>query len=476
MKQIVFAQVRRMETPTNNTADTQAVHIVRDALRVSSGGFDAATLAHARRCLLDYLSCAFEALPLPWSTQAAALAEPAAGGAHVIGCIGPRILTEAAFANAVAGHGLVREDMHAASVAHLGVVVWPTVLALAERHVVTGRQALEAAIVGYEVGACIGRAVMTPELARLFRPTGLVAPFAAALAGARIMGLSEHQTLQAFALAANCSAGLNQWAYTGGSEMYFQPGFAVRNALTALALARQGALASASILEGEAGFFQAYARRPLTASIRLFAHGKAQINEVFNKPAPACNFAQTPCQVALRALAHIPAGRHITAVRIETTHAAVVYPGCAATGPFNYALQAKMSIPFGVAAVLVHGVIAEENYRRLDDPEVTRLLGCTTLVCDDAYTAAFPARQGARVVLQLDDGSTVQAAQDDVVAADEALIRSRFHRAVSSVLGAARARRIEALVNSWEAESDAGTLARLCAASDSSDAMEDMQP
>jgi len=465
-----------METFATEVPDTQAACIVRDALHVSSGVLDAAMLAHAGRCLLDYLSCAFEALPLPWSKQAAALAEPAAGGAHVIGRTGPRDPVQAAFANAVAGHGLVREDMHTASVAHLGVVVWSTVLTLAEQHVISGRQALTAAVVGYEVGACIGRAVMTPELARLFRPTGLVAPFAAALAGARVMGLDERQTLHAFALAANCSAGLNQWAYTGGSEMYFQPGFAVRNALTCLALARQGALASASILEGEAGFFQAYARRPLAAPIQLFGHGKAQITGVFNKPVPACNFAKTPCQAALRALMQVPPGRRIASVHIETTHAAIAYPGCASTGPFEHVLQAKMSIPFGVAAVLVRGVIEEENYRRLDDPEVVRLIAATTLVRDEGYSNAFPARQGARVVLELDDGLSVQAALDDVVAADDALIRSRFHHAASQVLGVERARRIEASVDNWEHEADAGSLARLCAAPASPAALDDVQP
>lgn len=452
-----------MTPPVNPSAHTQAARIVHGALHASPDVFGQAALAHARRCLLDYLSCAFEALPMPWSTQAAALAEPAAGGAHVVGRAGPRALAQAAFANAVAGHGLVREDMHAGSVAHLGVVVWPAVLALAERHAVSGAQALAAAVVGYETGARIGRAVITPELARLFRPTGLVGPFAAAMAGARLMGLNEPQALQALALAGNCCAGLNQWAHTGGSEMYFHPGFAVRNALACLDLARLGALASASILEGEAGFFQAYARAPLAADIRLFQDGRAEIAQVFNKPAPACNFAQTPCQAALRALAQVPAGRRIRAVRIETTHAAVAYPGCAAAGPFDHALQAKMSILFGVAAVLARGAIEEDNYRRLDDPEVARLVAATTLVRDEDYTAAFPARQGARVVLALDDGATVQAALDDVVSADDALIRTRFRCAAGAVLGADRARRIEDLVDDYHNQPDAGELARLCA-------------
>ena len=40
------------------------------------------------------------------------------------------------------------------------------------------------------------------------------------------------------------------------------------------------------------------------------------------------------------------------------------YPGCDFAGPFQRALQAKMSIQFGVAATLQRRAIAEENYQR----------------------------------------------------------------------------------------------------------------
>jgi 2-methylcitrate dehydratase PrpD len=446
---------------------SRARALVQDAMHAVAGDFPDAVTTKARLCLLDYLSCAFEALPLPWSRQAAGLLTPTADGSHLVG----RAITcapgDAAFANAVAGHGLVREDMHAGSVAHLGVVVWPTVLALAERYPVTGTQALAAAIVGYETGARIGRALVTPEVASLFRPTGLVGPFAAAMAGARIAGLDPDQALNAFALAGNCCGGLNQWAHTGASEMYFHPGFVARSAVLCLDLARLGATASASILEGDAGLFQAYARRPLAAPIRLFGDGDAEICAVFNKPVPACNFAQSPCQAALQAVGRVTGGsRRIAAVRIETTRAAIAYPGCDATGPFDHPLQAKMSIPFGVAATLAGGAISEENFRRLDDPEIARLVALTTLDADPAYTAAFPAHQGARVTLTLDDGATVSSALDDVQAAGDATIRRRFVAAATAVLGEERARRIESMVDDFGHAPDAGSLARLCALPD----------
>jgi 2-methylcitrate dehydratase PrpD len=281
-----------------------------------------AAVAKAKTCLIDFLSCAFEARELPWSRQALALARPLPDGARVVASDVVCAPADAAFAGAVLGHGLVREDMHAGSIAHLGVVIWPTLLALAQRAAYSGSTLLGAAIVGYEVGARIGRELMTPELARLYRPTGLVGPLAAALAGSRLLELPAAAATSALALAANTSSGLNQWPHTGGSEMYFHPGYAARNALSAVELAELGAVASANILEGEAGLFAAFARRPLTTDIALFPNGEAEILAVFNKPVPACNFAQTPCQAALQAASAITTGdsSRIRAIQVDVSH------------------------------------------------------------------------------------------------------------------------------------------------------------
>src|SRR3546814_11911739 len=108
------------------------------------------------------------------------------------------------------------------------------------------------------------------------------------------------------------------------------------------------------------------------------------------------DLAQSPCQAALRAV-RLAGARRIEAVCIDTTEAAVRYPGCDAIGPFQHALQAKMSIPFGVAATLARGAIGEDNYRPLDDPAIARLVAATTLRPDAQSRPAFPAPPGPRV-------------------------------------------------------------------------------
>lgn len=393
----------------------------------------------AALCLKDFYSCAFEAADLPWSQQAEAVAEPAREGATIIASAKRAVTGDAAFANAVRGHGLVREDMHPGSIAHLGIVVWPALLAAAEEHDITGGDFLAGALVGYETGGRLGRVLITPEVARLFRPTGLVGPVAAAAAVARALKLSPKVTASALSLAANTAGGMNQWPHHGADEMYFHPGFAVRNALTCIRLAQTGTWGSPAIVEGESGLLAAFARISGGGRLDLFPGGEAEIGTVFNKDVPACNFAQSPAQTALAALKEggKPASE-IREIRLETYDAALNYPGCAATGPFGTPLAAKMSIAFGVAAALATGEIAETNYQKLDDAEIKRLIGVTRFDVSPDLNAAFPAKQGARVTLRFADGGEAAHAQDDIVFATPEIISGRFEAHGAARLGAAR--------------------------------------
>ncbi len=82
--------------------------------------FGADVIAKARICPLDFLSCVFEARHHPWSRQAIGIARGIDNGATIIGTTKLSARGDAAFANATLGHGLVREDMRAASICHHG--------------------------------------------------------------------------------------------------------------------------------------------------------------------------------------------------------------------------------------------------------------------------------------------------------------------------------------------------------------------
>jgi 2-methylcitrate dehydratase PrpD len=412
-------------------------------------------------CLLDLFACAFEARDLPWSQRAATIAGRDPGAATVLATGASATPGGAAFANGVAGHGLVREDMHAGAVSHLGVVVLPALLALSERVPSNGRDFIAAGIAGYETGAKIGRALITPELARFFRPTGFTGPLAAAVAGSRLLRLDAERTARALGFAANTTGGLNQWPHEGSDDMFFHPGFAARNALTCVELAELGAEASDGALDGPAGLLTAYLGGKTIPDIALF-DGPPELLAVYNKPVPACNFAQTSCQAALAAAKGAPlAADQVRAIRIAAPYAAVHYPGCDYAGPCRSRLQAKMSIQFSVAAALRYGKVVEANYNDLADAAVMHLAKLIKLEADANFTSAFPAQQGARVEIETTDGKVLSATLPDVVPATEAEIRARFRASAKETVGAATTVRIEAMVDDLENLTSVGALPQL---------------
>lgn len=424
------------------TAETAPL-AVRLAAFVRDTGYEdlpAEVAAKARTCILDYLSCVYEGLDRPWSRQALDwAAEGPAGGSTVFGAARGAGMAEAAFANGALGHALVREDMHAASVCHIGVVVIPAVLAVAEARGASGRETFAAIATGYEVTARIGRALIDREIAARFRPTGLVGPVGAAAAAARAEGADETTIARAMALAANTSSGLNEWPRWGGSEMFFHPGFAARSAVTCAGLARLGAAASLTALDGDAGLFAAFGRGDRATDVAPLADGSWEIMAVYHKGAPACNYVQTACRCALDLVEQGVRGEDVAALGVALFPAAIEYPGCDNAGPFDTALAAKMSIQYSVAAVLARGALGEANYDDLDDALTRVLVRKVRLSSDPEFTRNFPPLQGAEVTVTLADGSVRTARRDDNGSLDAAAVRSRFLEAAGRVLGEAGA-------------------------------------
>ncbi len=444
----------------------QAPLATRMARSITSSTYDqlsADIVAKVKLCLFDFIGCAFESRALPWSKQAISMAQSVAEnrGATIIGHAQFSTFADAAFANAVMGHGLVREDMHSGSISHLGIVVLPTLLALSQSKSVSGKDFINAAVVGYEAGGQIGRAIMDAEIAKIHRPTGVTGPIAAAAAGARLMCLDHDATTSAIALGANTTLGFNQWAHTGGSEMFFQAGFVARNALSAVQLAAASAFASPSALDGEAGLFASFNKRSAADTVNMFG-AQAEILSVYHKPVPACNFAQTPCQAALRlAREEKVSPEQIASIKVRVPRAGKLYPGCDHPGPFEHILQAKMSIQYNVAAALLLGEVSEKNFALLKDEALHRIIHKITLDVDDEMTSAYPALQGGAVAITMTDGAVRNVRLANVVNAGEDEVRARFCGATVDAIGATRARELETFIDSLEHQHDMGAIGAL---------------
>ena len=212
----------------------------------------------ARAVLLQGLSSALIGRGLPETVAALGVMqeEGSSGSCQVLGLSVKLARGDAAFVNA--------EMMLAGSkwdtfrmVTHPGCAVLPAALAAAESTGASGRTFLTGVVAGYEVMLRMASDHVPTVMARGFHAGPVFGIFGAAVAAARIMGLDADCIHGAMAQCVNLAAGNLEGARGGGRSV--REGAAVRNALLAVALARQGGRSADSLLEGAAGFYQAYA-------------------------------------------------------------------------------------------------------------------------------------------------------------------------------------------------------------------------
>jgi 2-methylcitrate dehydratase PrpD len=140
---------------------------------------------------------------------------------------------------------------------HPGTSIIPGAFVAAETAGASGRDFLTGLAAGYEVMERMVADFIPTVMARGFHAGVVFGIFGPAVAAAKIMGLTEDQVNSTIALCASLAAGNLEGARSGGRAL--REGGAVRNAMLAVALARQGHAGGETVLEGDAGFYHAYA-------------------------------------------------------------------------------------------------------------------------------------------------------------------------------------------------------------------------
>ena len=167
----------------------------------------------------------------------------------------------AAFANAFIGHGADLDDGHMLSSGHPGVVVVPAALAVAENEGSTAAELLTAIVVGYDYYVRISNTIMPSHLHRGFHGTGTVGALAAAVTAGKLLCFDEEKIHRTVSLAAVAASGLFEISESGQGMKPINPANAARTGVISALLVRNGAEAPVNPLEGNRGFFKAFADR-----------------------------------------------------------------------------------------------------------------------------------------------------------------------------------------------------------------------
>jgi 2-methylcitrate dehydratase PrpD len=307
--------------------------------------------------------------------------------ARAVRASGEDLATDVAFA-ATAGHVLDFDDTLPDGVAHVSAATAPAALVLAGYLGLSLQAVLEAYVEGYEAMAAIASASHPSLYDGGWHPTAVCGPIGAAVAAARLLGLSPERREAAVAVAL-LRAGGARGAF-GSDGKAIQVGLAAAAGVQGALVARGGARVDPRALHGPVGFAAVLGAtwpagdtgdagghgRP--ASIEALAHPRTApaIERNWIKLHPSCLGTHAPIDGAelLRGTADgIPLEVVVHPVARQAAHLDTVNDG----------LAAKFSIPYCVAHTLVRGAPRTADFAQLD-AGVAKRAGAVSVTVDDS--------------------------------------------------------------------------------------------
>jgi 2-methylcitrate dehydratase PrpD len=359
--------------------------------------------------LLDTLGCGLAAV----ATDAAAAATAVAvgqGGREEATLLGaqPRVPAPvAALANGTRCHALDFDDTHERGICHSSAVVAPAALAAGEARARSGREVLDAYVLGTEVALRIAIATADGLYARGFHPTPVCGAFGAAAAAARLLDLDREQATNALGIVGSLAAGLFEYLSDGSQTKPLHAGWAAQAGVQAARLAGAGHTGPATVVEGRFGLVASHTDAPLAAGMADSLGDIWETENISIKAFPACHFAHASTWAAAEL-----AGAHSLSpddveqifVRIPAEGEPLVLEPLGDKHQPRTPYDAKFSLPFTVAHHLVHGRLGVSSFSpdSIRDPDV---LALAQRVRAEPLGEAAPSRfaGGARVVTRAGD-------------------------------------------------------------------------
>jgi 2-methylcitrate dehydratase PrpD len=260
---------------------------------------------------------------------------------------------DAAWFNATLMHARNQDDFHPEGRLHVGTIVIPTALAVAQSTSADSVGFLDSIVAGYAAGVGISRPHGTPVTQRGFRATGVFGPFAAAAAAARGYGLGPETFGHAMAIATSLAGGLNQCWIDGSHEWQLHAAESARSGLHAANLASAGCKGGRRAFFGNAGFVKAFAG--IEADAYSFDADRA-VAEIVIKRYSVSGINQSVVSVAEQLVKrHGIAQKPIRRIRVGLHATDALYPGTSGVTSFQSFADRMMSTAFCAASVFHRG-------------------------------------------------------------------------------------------------------------------------
>ena len=353
-------------------------------------------------------------------------------------------MASAALINGISSHTFDYDDTHLKTIIHPAGPVASAVMALAEHQNSSGRQVMDAMVLGIDVACRMGNLVYPQHYDRGWHITGSTGTLGAAAACARLLGLNAQQTTMALGIAASQPVGLRE--QFGTMTKPFHPGGAARAGLMSALMAKQGFTASARALEAPRGWAQVLSTKYDWREAQDELGQRFEIS--FNAYKPfACGIVIHPSIDACAQLRD----QGVKPEEVQSIELRVHPLVLELTGKKTPqdGLQGKFSVYHGCAVGLIFGRAGEEEFsdhivRRED---VVRLRDKVQAVVDTSVR-----EESVYVTAHLMDGRSVKVHVEHAIGSlqkpmTDADLEGKFRDLSDPILGAARVNDI--LKNCW---------------------------
>lgn len=385
--------------------------IAHEASSSQQGDVTPRALDAAKRVVIDWMAVTCGGADGVVAASLAASVADAQGPCRILGSNGSTIAPMAALINGTAAHTLELDDIYAPGTFHPGAPVIAAAFAVGEMERASGLAFLRAVITGYEVGNRIA-ADLGPAHYRAFHTTGTAGALGAAAAGASLLGLDEVRFTHALAISATLAAGLQQTFRSDAVAKPLHAGNAAQAGVIAALAARGGATGAVDILDGELGMGNVMADGTSWERTRQHWGPHALVEMTTMKAYPCCGHTFAAIDAAGLLRESVAPLDEVEEIIAETYRVAIDTAGI--THPATPA-EAKFSIPFTVATMLLHGTVDLDSFTAssVQDPAVMRLLDLVRLEESPEFSDAFPNRRGARLTIRMRNCQTQQIAVPD---------------------------------------------------------------
>lgn len=315
----------------------------------------------------------------------------------------------AAMINATYAHSVELDDGHKNAGCHAGAVVVPTALTMAQAMGKSGRELIAAVAIGYEVTYRIASHVNPAQINKGFHPSSNCGAYGAAAVAGKLMGLNEEQLANALGQAGMLASGTMEATKSGQRAKCVQVGNAAYNGILAACLAQTGMEGCLTALEGPNGLFATQSENVDVEDVCRDLGKVYTIGDTYNKMYPSCRHAQPGIEAALDlGVEHRIDPADVAAVHIGTHKVAYELTGIIKE-PKNSG-EAKFSLAYGSAVALRRHRfgVADLMERSYTDPETLRLADKVTCEIDPDVQAVFPKKRGAKVRIELKDGTVYE--------------------------------------------------------------------